>query len=89
MNIKKLLLRLGNEKLVKLIDNEIFKVLQLRNKKLTNQNSLIDVILLLNSEKKLLTEKNSRDLLIDALKQNEAELIAKLFKINSKERLKF
>jgi len=84
MNIKKLLLRLGNEKLVKLIDNEIFKILQLRNKKLTNQNSLIDVILLLNSEKKLLTEKNSRDLLIDALKQNEAELIAKLFKINSK-----
>ncbi len=84
MKIKTLLLRLGNEKLVKLIDNEIFKVLQLRNKKLTNQNSLIDVILLLNSEKKLLTEKLSRDLLIDALKENEAELIAKLFKINSK-----
>ena len=31
-----------------------------------------------------MTEKLSRDLLIDALKENEAELIAKLFKINSK-----
>ncbi len=83
MNIKTLLLRLGSEKLVKLIDNEIFKVLQLRNKKLSNQKNLIDVILLLNSEKKLLTEKISRDLLIDALKQGEAEIIGKLFKINS------
>tara|TARA_X000000950_G_scaffold188199_1_gene227585 strand:+ start:177 stop:1799 length:1623 start_codon:yes stop_codon:yes gene_type:complete len=83
MNIKTLLLRLGSEKLVKLIDNEIFKVLQLRNKKLSNQKNLIDVILLLNSEKKLLTEKISRDLLIDALKQSEAEIIGKLFKINS------
>ena len=83
MNIKTLLLRLGSEKLVKLIDNEIFKVLQLRNKKLSNQKNLIDVILLLNSEKKLLTEKISRDLLIDALKQREAEIIGKLFKINS------
>lgn len=83
MNIKILLLRLGSEKLVKLIDNEIFKVLQLRNKKLSNQKNLIDVILLLNSEKKLLTEKISRDLLIDALKQSEAEIIGKLFKINS------
>ena len=53
MNIKTLLLRLGNEKLVKLIDDEIFKVLQLRNKKLTNQKNLIDVIVLLNSERKL------------------------------------
>lgn len=84
MNIKTLLLRLGNEKLVKLIDNEIFKVLQLRNKKLSNQNNLIDVILLINSGKKLLSEKASRDLLIDTLKLNEAELIGKLFKINSK-----
>ena len=84
MNIKILLLRLGSEKLVKLIDNEIFKVLQLRNKKLSNQKNLIDVILLLNSEKKLLTEKISRDLLIDALKQSEAEIIGKLFKINYK-----
>lgn len=83
MNIKTLLLRLGSEKLVKLIDNEIFKVLQLRNKKLSNQKNLIDVILLLNSEKKLLTEKISRDLLIDALKQSEVEIIGKLFKINS------
>lgn len=83
MNIKILLLRLGSEKLVKLIDNEIFKVLQLRNKKLSNQKNLIDVILLLNSEKKLLTEKISRDLLIDTLKQSEAEIIGKLFKINS------
>ena len=83
MNIKILLLRLGSEKLVKLIDNEIFKVLQLRNKKLSNQKNLIDVILSLNSEKKLLTEKISRDLLIDALKQSEAEIIGKLFKINS------
>ena len=83
MNIKTLLLRLGSEKLVKLIDNEIFKVLQLRNKKLSNQKNLIDVILLLNSEKKLLTEKISRDLLIDTLKQSEAEIIGKLFKINS------
>ena len=74
MNIKTLLLRLGNEKLVKLIDNEIFKVLQLRNKKLSNQNNLIDIILLLNSGKKLLSEKVSRDLLIDTLKLNEAEL---------------
>ncbi len=55
------------------------------NKKIKNlhKKNLIDVILLLNSEKKLLTEKISRDLLIDALKQNEAEIIGKLFKINS------
>ena len=84
MNIKTLLLRLGNEKLVKLIDDEIFKVLQLRNKKLTNQKNLIDVIVLLNSERKLLTNKISRDLLIDALKPKEAEVIGEFFKIKSK-----
>ena len=55
--------------------------------KLSNQKNLIDVILLLNSEKKLLTEKISRDLLIDALKQSEAEIIGKLFKINSQNRI--
>lgn len=84
MNIKTLLLRLGSEKLIKLIDNDIFKILQLRNKKISNQKNLIDIILLLNSEKKILTEKTSRDLLIDALKFNEAKLISELFKINSK-----
>ena len=37
MNIKTLLLRLGNEKLIQLIDDDLFKVLMLRNKSINNQ----------------------------------------------------
>ena len=39
MKIKTLLLRLGNEKLIQLINDDIFKVLMLRNKSLNNQKT--------------------------------------------------
>ena len=79
MKIKTLLLRLGSENLIKLIDNDIFKILRLRKKKISNSQNLVEIILQLNSEKKILSEKKSRDLVIDALKINEAEIIGKLF----------
>ena len=82
MRIKKLLLRLGSEKLIKLIDNDIFKILQLRKNKISSSKNLAELVLQLNSEKTILSEKTSRDIIIDALKVNEAELIGKLLILN-------
>ncbi len=84
MKIKTLLLRLGNEKLIELINDDIFKVLMLRNKSLNNQKNLTEIILKLNSEKKLLSEQKSRDFIIDTLKENEALIIGKLFNLSNK-----
>ena len=89
MRIKKLLLRLGSEKLIKLIDNDIFKILQLRKNKISSSKNLTELILQLNSEKTILSEKTSRDIIIDALKTNEAELIGKLFNFKSGNFLSF
>lgn len=83
MRIKTLLLRLGNEKLIKFIDNDIFKILQLRKNKISNSKNLAELILQLNSEKTILSEKTSRDIIIDALKPNEARIIGKLFNFKS------
>ena len=84
MKLKTVLLRLGSEKLIKLIDDDFFKILKLRNKILINQQNLSNIILQVNSEKKLITEAKTRELLIDALKENEANLIGKLFNLNNK-----
>ena len=40
MKLKTVLLRLGSEKLIKLIDDDFFKILKLRNKILINQKYL-------------------------------------------------
>ena len=82
MNIKTLLLRLGNEKLIQLIDDDLFKVLMLRNKSINNQKNLIEIIFKLNSEKKLLSDQK-RNLIIDTLKENEALIIGRLFNLNT------
>ena len=84
MKLKTVLLRLGSEKLIKLIDDDIFKILRLRNKQITNQQNLINTVLQISSERKLIIEKKTRDLIIDALKDNEAYLIGKIFNIKSK-----
>ena len=81
MNIKTLLLRLGHEKLIQLIDDDLFKVLMLRNKSINNQK-LIEIILKLNSEKNFYSIK-SRNLIIDTLKENEALIIGRLFNLNT------
>ena len=62
MKIKTLLLRLGSENLIKLIDNDIFKILRLRKKKISNSQNLVEIILQLNSEKKILSEKKKQRL---------------------------
>ena len=84
MKLKTVLLRLGTEKLIKLIDDDIFKILRLRNKQLINQQNLTNIVLQINSERKLIHEKKTRELIIDALKENEAHLFGKMFDIQSK-----
>ena len=84
MKLKTVLLRLGSEKLIKLIDDDIFKILRLRNKQLINQQNLTNIVLQINSERKLIHEKKTRELIIDALKENEAHLFGKMFDIQSK-----
>ena len=84
MKLKTVLLRLGSEKLIKLIDDDIFKILRLRNKQLINQQNLTNIVLQINSERKLIYEKKTRELIIDALKENEAHLFGKMFGIQSK-----
>ena len=84
MKLKTVLLRLGSEKLIKLIDDDIFKILRLRNKQLINQQNLTDIVLQITSERKLINEKKTRELIIDALKINEANLIGQMFNIQSK-----
>ena len=84
MKLKTVLLRLGTEKLIKLIDDDIFKILRLRNKQLINQQNLTNIVLQINTERKLIHEKKTRELIIDALKENEAHLFGKMFGIQSK-----
>ena len=83
MKLKTVLLRLGTEKLIKLIDDDIFKILRLRNKQLINQQNLTNIVLQINSERKLIHEKKTRELIIDAFKENEAHLFGKMFGIHS------
>jgi len=81
MQIKDLLLRLGTENLIKLIDDNLFKILKIRNTSLASQKNLANLVLNLNSGLKLLKNKISRDLIIYALKEKEAKLIGKLFNL--------
>jgi len=84
MKLKTVLLRLGSEKLIKLIDDDIFKILRLRNKQLINQQNLTDIVLQIHSERKLISESKTREFIIDALKVNEANLFGKVFNIKGK-----
>ena len=84
MKLKKILLRLGTENLIKFIDTLVFNVLRLRGSKIINEKNLTEIVLKLNSEKNLLSEKESRELIIGALKSEEAKLICKLFDIGDK-----
>jgi DNA repair protein RadD len=84
MKVKDLLLRLGTENLINFIDNDLFKILQIRDKSILKQKNFIETILKLNSEKKLLTNKDFRRILIESLKENEAKIIGKLFNLSGK-----
>lgn len=85
MKLKKILLRLGTENLIKFIDTIVFNVLRLRGSKIINEKNLTEIVLKLNSEKDLLLEKRSRELILGALKNEEAKLICKLFDIGDKD----
>ena len=54
MKLKEILLRFGSKNLISLIDDDVFKILQLRNTSLANQKNLASLVLKLNSETKLL-----------------------------------
>ena len=82
MQIKELLLRLGTENLIKFIDDDLFKILKIRNTSLASQKNLASLVLNLNSGTKLFKSKISRDLIIYALKEREARLIGKLFNLS-------
>ena len=82
MQIKDLLLRLGTENLIKFIDDDLFKILKIRNTSLASQKNLASLVLNLNSGTKLFKSKISRDLIIYALKEREARLIGKLFNLS-------
>lgn len=82
MQIKDLLLRLGTENLIKLIDDDLFKILKIRNTSLASQKNLASLVFNLNSGAKLFKNKISRDLIIYALKEREARLIGKLFNLS-------
>jgi DNA repair protein RadD len=82
MQIKDLLLRLGTENLIKFIDDDLFKILKIRNTSLASQKNLASLVLNLNSGTKLFKNKISRDLIIYALKEREARLIGKLFNLS-------
>ena len=83
MKIKKLLLRLGSKNLIKFIDDDIYKILKIRNKSIGNQKNLSYLILKLNSEERIIKNSKTRELLFGVLKEFEASLIAKLFNIKS------
>ena len=40
MKIKKLLLRLGTKNLIKFIDDDVYKILKIRDKSISNQKNL-------------------------------------------------
>ena len=82
MQIKDLLLRLGTKNLIKFIDDDLFKILKIRNTSLSSQKNLASLVLNLNSGVKLLKNKISRDLIIYALKEREARLIGRLFNLS-------
>jgi superfamily II DNA or RNA helicase len=84
MQVKDLLLRLGTENLIKFIDNDLFKILQIRKTSLASQKNLASLVHKLNSGIKLFKNKISRDLIIYALKEREARLIGKLFNLSGK-----
>ncbi len=81
MKIKKLLLRLGTKNLIKFIDDDVYKILKIRDKSISNQKNLSELILKLNSEEKIIKNSKTRELLFGVLKEFEASLIAKLFDV--------
>ena len=83
MEIKKVLLRLGSRNLINLIDEDVFKILKIRNVALNNQKNLTDLVLKLQSGRNILIKSNTREIIFDALKSFEAELLAKLFHVDT------
>lgn len=81
MEIKDLLLRLGTENLIKFIDDDLFRILQIRNKSILKQKNFTETILKLSSEKKILLNKDFRKILLESLKENEAKIIGRLFNL--------
>ena len=81
MEIKDLLLRLGTENLIKFIDGDLFKILHVRNKSIIKQKNFTETILKLNSEKKILSNTEHRNIILNSLKENEAMIIGKLFNL--------
>lgn len=81
MEIKDLLLRLGTENLIKFIDDDLFRILQIRNKSILKQKNFTETILKLSSEKKILINKDFRKILLESLKENEAKIIGRLFNL--------
>lgn len=81
MQIKDLLLRLGTENLIKFIDDDLFRILQIRNKSILKQKNFTETILKLSSEKKILINSDFRKILLESLKENEAKIIGKLFNL--------
>jgi len=82
MEIKDLLLRLGTENLIKFIDDDLFRILQIRNKSILKQKNFTETILKLSSEKKILINANFRKILLESLKENEAKIIGRLFNLS-------
>jgi DNA repair protein RadD len=82
MEIKDLLLRLGTENLIKFIDDDLFRILQIRNKSILKQKNFTETILKLSSEKKILINKDFRKILLESLKENEAKIIGRLFNLS-------
>lgn len=83
MEIKKVLLRLGSRNLINLIDEDVFKILKIRNVALNNQKNLTDLVLKLQSGRNILINSNTREIIFDALKSFEAELLAELFHVDT------
>ena len=82
MKVKDLLLRLGTENLIKFIDDDLFKILQIRDKSILRQKNFTETILKLSSEKKILVNTNFRKILLESLKENEAKIIGRLFNLS-------
>ena len=82
MKVKDLLLRLGTENLIKFIDDDLFKIIQIRDKSILKQKNFTETILKLSSEKKILINANFRKILLESLKENEAKIIGRLFNLS-------
>ena len=85
MKIKDLLLRLGTENLIKFIDDDLFKIIQIRDKSILKQKNFTETILKLSSEKKILINANFRKILLESLKENKDKNIGKLFNLSGDE----